>query len=362
MTSTTVRRRSWRKRAFVSLAALVLVLVVVEIALRVRQTSRYGTTFTYYNFEEDPASGLRIPRPGDVVGPIRVSSRGFRSPELETPKPEGRIRIAFLGGSSTFCAEASGNDATWPHLVFEGLVDANPGVELDYVNAGVGGYGTAQSLLNLDHRVAPLEPDVLVVYHATNDLTRESRLLAVEQGLYEIGQDETSWFGGWWLTACLIEKNLKYMTRRRRSTDRPFRFEPRELSAPFEEHLGALVDRCRELAPVVVLVTFSIRARPDQSPAELTDACASSLYYMPFMTPEGLLSAFAEYNRVIREVAATGDVVLVEGEDTIPGDATHFRDSVHMLDPGCRLQAARILDALEAAPTFRSLLESRRGQ
>src|SRR5574341_678322 len=89
------------RRALLLLAGLLLGLLLVEGLVRLRQWRRYGTTVTsYYRFATDPATGLRIPEPGHRVGPIAIDSLGFRGPEIERPKPAGRIRVAFLGAST----------------------------------------------------------------------------------------------------------------------------------------------------------------------------------------------------------------------------------------------------------------------
>src|SRR5512143_2051214 len=100
--------------------SLLVALLLLEGAVRVRQWMRYGTTQAdAVELVTDPATGLRIARPHMDTGRIQTNSLGFRSPELETPKPRGRVRLAFLGGSTTFCAEVSSNAVTWPALVMK---------------------------------------------------------------------------------------------------------------------------------------------------------------------------------------------------------------------------------------------------
>lgn len=347
-----------KRRLIVLVLALVGSVVLLEGALRLRQWVKYGTSAgTFYRLQRDRVSGLDVPVPGHRVGPIRIDSLGFRGPEIEMPKPAGRVRVAFLGGSTTFCAEASSQERTWPHLVVEALRAAYPETQFDYVNGGCAGYSTAQSLLNLKYRVAPLQPDVIVIYHATNDLTQDSRALAVSQGLYDESATEETWLSRHWLTWYLMEKNLRYRARRRaREGQRCLEFEPEELSRPFRARLTQLIQESQVVASVVCVVTFSIRARPGQTPEEMSDSMASSLYYMPFMSIDGLMQGFAEYDRVIREVARATGAILVEDEDSIPGDAVHFNDSVHFLDPGLELQAARVSAGLLAAQAFQELV------
>ncbi len=82
----------------------------------------------------------------------------------------------------------------------------------------------------------------------------------------------------------------------------------------------------------------------------------TSLYYMPYMTLDGLIAGFEEYNRVIRSVAAETGAVLIGGEELIPADELHYNDSVHLSDAGSRVMAARVAHALLDAPAFRQLV------
>ncbi len=75
-------------------------------------------------------------------------------------KPADTLRIAFVGASTTFSAEVSSNDMTWPHLVTEAIQGQYPDVSIDYVNAAVPGYTVKSSLINFRRRVAPLHPDI----------------------------------------------------------------------------------------------------------------------------------------------------------------------------------------------------------
>ena len=50
---------------------------------------------------------------------------------------------------------------------------------------------------------------------------------------------------------------------------------------------------------------------------------------MPFMTPAGLLDAYAQYNRIIAEVVLDTGALLIDDEMMIPGDSEHFNDTVH---------------------------------
>jgi hypothetical protein len=332
------------RKLLISLGVFVACLLLIEGAVRIRSILRYGSSGPLHTFVLDKESGLMIPAPGRTTKHMSLDSRGFRNPELEVPKPEGRLRIAFLGGSTTFCAEATSNEATWPHLVWQCLAERFPEASIDYVNAGVGGYPLEHTERNLIHRVAPLEPDMIVIYEATNDLSQNSRALARSRGVYTGHADAKSWLASVSLAWYLVEKNVLVKRRMRAGAQQEARlsYEPAELTEPFREDLLRLVERAQEVCDLVVLVTFSHQVREEMSPEERLLACNTSLYYMPYMTPEGILTGFRAYNQVIADVGAAEGALVIGGEEEIPGDQEHFQDSVHFTDVGCRAMARRI--------------------
>lgn len=331
---------------------LVVALLAMEGAVRLRHRFKYGSTSaTVHAFVIDTASGLRIPTPGMKRGGISINALGFRGPELTVPKPPGTVRIAFLGGSTTYCAEVSSNELTWPHLVTQGLRSRYPQLAFDYVNGGAPGYSTIQSTRNLKSRISSLEPDVIVIYHGTNDLSADTRQLARKQGVWKGPSEATSRLGKLSTLWFLLEKNWTVFQRQREAqqpNDR-LEFEPYDLSREFEKRLTKLVELAQDIAPVVAVATFSHRIRHEQTNEEKLRASNTSLYYMPYMTVDGLLAGFDEYNRVIRHVSRTQNVTLIQGELEIPGDGEHFVDSVHFSDEGSRLMAGRVVPALAAS-------------
>jgi lysophospholipase L1-like esterase len=335
-------------------------LFLLEMAVRVRQWTRYGSmrsvedTFTF-----DPVARLRVPIAGKTTGSIRINSLGFRSPELAVPKPIGVVRLAFLGGSTTYCAEVSSNEMTWPHLVWQSLSAALPESRLDYINAGVPGFSVEHLLLNLEKRVRPLAPDVIVIYEATNDFSSDSRELAIGQGLVDRGSPfRESWLSKYSLLWFLLERNLTIWRLQAavQDTARKLAYEPRQLSRGFERRLTELVRAGQEMAPVVAVAGFSARLRRAEAPDTQREAAITALYYMPYMTLDGLISGYEEYNRVIREVALHTGALYIGGEDSIPPDSAHYTDSVHFTDAGSRAMARRVSEALLGGSAFRRLL------
>jgi lysophospholipase L1-like esterase len=350
--------------AFTVLAIAIILLLAAEAGVRIRHKIRYGD---FWGIEEtytfDRQSGLRIPIPGGRFGPIAINSLGFRGPEITVEKPPGRLRIAFLGGSTTYCAEVSSNKMTWPHLVWEALHKRWPALDLDYINAGVPGYTTATLLRALQMRVAKFKPDIIVIYEATNDLAENSGQLARDQGISDDrnGDDDLGWLSRHSLLALLVQKNLEIMRQQRLAAGKSGELwlDTARLDAEFRRDYTNLVAASEKIAQIVVTATFAPRLREDQSPEERRKAAVTSLYYMPYMTIADLITAFAHYNQVIREVAQSRQTLLVGDEDMIPADAHHYVDSVHFTDAGSASMAKRVVRALISSPSVQALAASK---
>jgi hypothetical protein len=117
-----------------------------------------------------------------------------------------------------------------------------------------------------------------------------------------------------------------------------------------------LVEASKQTAPIVAIATFSHRVRRDQSHDEQVRACISSFYYMPYMNAEGILTGIEEYNRQIREVARQSGAILVNGENSIPGNDKYFHDSVHFTDAGSEQMARRVAQGLIDSAEFQRLI------
>lgn len=357
------RKTSIGKKLLLSFSVLLIGLLAIEAAARIRMKLKFGRTSNeFYAAERDPVTEIRLPLPDQDVGFVHINGLRFRGPEIAVPRPARTIRVAFLGASTTFCAEASGDDKTWPARLTTLLDERFDGVRFDYVNSGVPGIGVPESQRNLKHRVAPLEPDVVVIYHATNDLSRDTRRLAEKAGLHVVQGDERSFLAKISVAWDLIEKNIKVKSRQQAAEGetRRLEYDAGKLATGFGEMLSDLIDEARAVAPIVVLITFSTRLRAEQSDEERLQAANTSLLYMPYMSIDGLLEGFAAYNRAIREVGTASGVLLVEGENDIPPDLTHFKDSVHFTDQGCEFMANRVLRRLVEHPPLLELVETRR--
>jgi lysophospholipase L1-like esterase len=347
-----------------TVAAIVLMMIGAEGVVRLRQMLKYGSaTATGEYYTVDRAIDLRVPVPNFSNGRVSINSLGFRGPELELPKPRNTVRLAFLGASTTWCAEVSGNDLTWPHLVSQSL-NRTFAVHFDYVNGSLPGYTIASLLKNLKYRVAPLKPDVIVIYEAANNLSGELRELAAKQGIiHEEKIQEFSWPGRYSVLWNLVEKNLRVLYAQRAAQANQGRLvvTASQLGREYRQELLELVLAARKTASLVAVATFSIHPRRGQNPENQMRALSSALFYTPFVTPTTIIEAYERYNQIAREVAEETGAYLIGGADDIPGDPVHFADTVHFTDEGSKAMAERVSRSLASSPLLRQLAQQRGG-
>ncbi len=115
---------------------------------------------------------------------------GFRLPGL-SPVPEpGRIRIAFLGGSTT-----QGQRHPYPERAIRILNEALGTDRFEALNVGGSSYSTHQSLLALPRWVLARQPERVCVYHGWNDwiVAEDGYADAEKDSLVPLSQSAGNW-------------------------------------------------------------------------------------------------------------------------------------------------------------------------
>ena len=175
MTATTIERkadksRTRRAKIILLLSSLLLSLAIIEIALRI-------TGYSYPEFYVADAQRGYALRPGlrgwyrkEGEAFVQINSDGLRDREHSKRKPANTIRIAVLGDSYTeafqvnfensFCALLERKLHECPAL---------SGHEVEVINFGVSGYGTAQELITLRNQVWQYSPDIVLLAFTTNN-------------------------------------------------------------------------------------------------------------------------------------------------------------------------------------------------
>jgi hypothetical protein len=178
-----IRKRSLFRRLLGKLllivAGLFFGLLICEVILRVGGYSRPNF------YIRDPVRGASL-RP-DAEGwwtkegrdYIRINSEGLRDHEHTKAKPANTIRIAVLGDSYAEALQLPMEKTFWATM--EGKLrecKVLQGQNVEVINFGVSGYGTAQELLTLREKVWDYSPDIVLLTMTTlNDISDDSRAL-----------------------------------------------------------------------------------------------------------------------------------------------------------------------------------------
>lgn len=176
----TRRKISWKKKSLLLLSGLAFGLLMSEIFLRVIGYSYpiFYTTDYYRGFALAPGVEGQYQREGASY--VRINSDGLRDREHLKAKPANTIRIAVLGDSFTEAMHVPVEQTYW-FLLQQKLQPCNafPGKQVEVINFGVSGYGTAQELFTLRQKVWAYSPDIVILAFTTyNDIYDNSRALS----------------------------------------------------------------------------------------------------------------------------------------------------------------------------------------
>ena len=125
---------------------------------------------------------------------VKINSQGLRDREHTETKPDGVYRIAVLGDSYAEAVHVDMADTFWSRLernLSKCPVFADHQVEV--INFGVSGYGTAQQLITLRRHVWKYSPDmVLLAFFQGNDVEDNSRSLTenIYRPFYNLKEDK----------------------------------------------------------------------------------------------------------------------------------------------------------------------------
>ena len=160
-----VRVRKLAKRAGLVTVAVLVALIAAEIAVRLTWSGPPGL-YPPGLFVADRAAGFRLARgfEGRFETPafdtaIVTNSRGFRDAEIGA-KRTGVRRVLALGDSFAFGQGVEAEQA-YPQVVEQ--LAAAAGDEIEVINAGVPGYGTAAAYALLREEAPQLDPDQVVL-------------------------------------------------------------------------------------------------------------------------------------------------------------------------------------------------------
>ncbi len=120
-----------------------------------------GTYEFYIQTDFAPPGYLWVSQPNTPF----TDRYGFRLPEIPVARQPGKIRVAFLGGSTTH-----GGFRPYPERAIRILNNALRTNRYEALNVACSSYSTHQSLKAFERWVLPRKPDLVFVYHGWNDV------------------------------------------------------------------------------------------------------------------------------------------------------------------------------------------------
>jgi hypothetical protein len=284
-------------------ALTLLILVAIEVAVEIRAYVHYGVTAldTLRNqplYVTDRDTGLRLLRPNSLIQgrqqTIQTNSLGLRSPEIPLAHTPHSLRLAVIGASSVMGATERDNEHTFPAQLEAQLREALPGRRVDVINAGIAGYSLSDERAMLERRIAPLHPDLILLYPGSNDFAGYCRFPVRTQA--RVSRQPLLSVPRWWLSYELLKQNtadLRVVPSTTRTTRNAKEVDLGEYRVD-AEHLLATG---QQLGIPQVLLTNARSFRRDQPLQEQLRLSSMSRYYASCFDLEGLHTLWDRHNR-----------------------------------------------------------------
>jgi hypothetical protein len=338
------------------LAALVLFLA--EAALQVRSQVRTGRSVwsllsSTSMYVVDADLGIRLLRPSAEIGgrqtSIRTNRLGLRGEDIPTQSAAHEWRVALLGASTIMSPFAASNDAT-AAAILEGELRADREPEkVTVINAGIGGLKVREQVVLLSDRLLPLNISLLAWYPGMNDITCQSPGESARESRVRLPVPE---WPAWLLSYDLLVKNSSWIRRSRVSSNQRLvpAFEPSKLRSDLEAGL-----RVAKTAGIpVVLITSAASFDSGMTEVELRRRSAAALEHRPCFSAREFADAFDTFNAVLREVAMTHGVGLVDASQALGTDPELYSDATHFTLKGEQRLAELLRQALRNYPALTS--------
>lgn len=179
-----------------TLCGLFMGVVIGEIGLRVANIEGYQKIGDFVDsaptifHTSDPNLGWKL-KPGasgewngEGASLVQVNSEGLRDREHTKAKPPNTLRVAVLGDSFTEAIHVPVEQTFWSKLERKlGNCQAVKGRKnVEVINFGVQGYGTAQELILLRKKVWDYSPDIVILaFFIGNDVINNSPKLEYDR-------------------------------------------------------------------------------------------------------------------------------------------------------------------------------------
>ncbi|MCK5645045.1 MAG: hypothetical protein KAJ19_29870, partial [Gammaproteobacteria bacterium] len=284
-------------------------------------------------------------------GQYQTNSLGFLNGpkgnrEVAIPKPSGMLRVNCIGASTTGnYIEEGGVSYSYP-MELEKILQSRIGSHVEVNNCAQGGYNSADLLVRFALQVVDTKPDIVVIYHAYNDVrsyltgnfssdySHSRRNIGERYWLYDLSSRipnvPLKFFN--FLIRLWLPSNIRYslsteVSRGTFDTD----INPSEGLGVYKRNMKHIIDLCLSNGSKVILSTYAIYLFE-----EIKDSAIHQMYR----------DIVSKENDIMRELAKEYNIPLVDNAALIPKEESMFVDSVHFTPEGMSAVASNISDAI----------------
>ncbi len=327
------------------LAKIALLLGSMVVALLIGEAALRLAGFRYILYPDKIEFGWPDPEEFDnvYVSDPEVLWRQENYPTRLKTAEEGGVDVVFMGCS---CTEFGKYD----QYLVEHVEHEHPGKSVSYLNTGVGGWTTFQGLQQLRRDVIKLNPKYITIFYGWNDHWMG----------FGVQDKEVASFNS---SVLYPFRNVRWVQLAAmlwvRLTDQPDAQYPRRVTpADFRANLEAMVAEARAAEITPILFTAPTSYLNSREPAYLASR------WLP--DPRQVLPVHQEYVDIVREIAATEDVLLCDLAakfDALPRRIVtrqYFKtDGIHLRPEGDRKMAEFILEDFREFGILDDLLQDK---
>lgn len=288
---------------------------------------------------------------------VRINRFRFMGEDIPIQKEAGTVRVMCLGSSSiasSIWEVGNPKQYSYPICLKEALDKRMGDYRHEVLNCGMGGWTSAEILINFALHLIDLKPDVVVFYHGLNDLepslttpfvsdySHSRKNLAAIYGRIKIASYLPN--PSWWKSYVCLKRELLGLGNIRHDLLRSVRVKRPGIDNPFmgldaeRRNIRHLIHLCQMNQIQIILSTYTYH---------LYDGVRDNRKALRFK--EGV----QEENEMLRELAEQHGLPLVDIAALIPDDDAYFLDTVHFTPLGMQFVAdsvsACIADVLMAS-------------
>lgn len=266
---------------------------------------------------------------------------------VAVPKPHDVYRIICLGGSTTEGAKGSNK---YPVKLQKMLNENYPDKKIEVINAGKYFYTTEHLIIQYLFTLKELEPDLILVCEAINDVFPSFTMPPFASKPYRSDYAHFYGFLGTLRYARSFEEFLKsfFFADLRRPKPQPVYFNDFKSQHAFRRNLETIIEitTCKGIALILASQAHCYSRNNDSDEAVLCFNDQFLINETQYPDERSYYDAMELFNGIVRETAEKYSVPFSDQSPAFEGKRKLFTDSVHLTEEGNELKAKLFFDKI----------------